>query len=236
MFLDLLVNAQRLFVKVTGGQIFDEFSSYVYWLVLLIGLLMAISIHEWAHAYSAHLLGDDTAKMQGRVTWNPVKHFDPYGFGMILLLPFGYGKPVPVNPNNFHNPAKNMMLVSFAGPLSNIIQSMIYGLLYIVLIRVITPEENFITTLVAALPQIGMINLFLAFFNLLPIFPLDGSKIWGYFHPTVHDFIRKYLSSFPNNLIILFLIVAPIIGGVSLLQLFLFPLIIIYNSIIGVGL
>jgi Zn-dependent protease len=236
MFLDLLVNAERLFVRVIGGEVFGEINSYMYWLILLIGLLIAISIHEWAHAYSAHVLGDDTAKMQGRITWNPVKHFDPIGFGMILFLPFGYGKPVPVNPNNFNNPAKSMMVVSFAGPISNIIQAMILGLLYIVLARVITPDENFLTTFVAALPQVGMINLVLAFFNLLPIFPLDGSKIWGYFHPRIDDFIRRYLSSFPNNIFILFLFIAPIFGGISVLQLFLFPLILIYNTIIGIGL
>lgn len=149
---------------------------------LFIGLAIAISVHEASHAAMAYRLGDPTAKNQGRLTLNPLKHLDPIGTLMLFIARFGWGKPVPVNPNNFSNPVQDSALTAFAGP-----------------------AANFVTALVISLPlkYIGLplwladilwltldINIILGIFNLLPFPPLDGSKIFAIFVP------KRYLKQY----------------------------------------
>ena len=98
-------------------------------LASLVGIAMAISIHEFGHAYSAHLLGDDTAKYNGRMTLNPAKHVDPLGLIMLILCHFGWAKPVPVNPNNFKNYKIGNIIVSLSGALGNLIGAIICALI-----------------------------------------------------------------------------------------------------------
>src|SRR5690606_20504790 len=147
--------------------------SFAFWIIVFFGLILSIAIHEFAHAYSAHLLGDDTARLNDRMNINPTKHFDMVGFLLILFTSFGYGKPVPVNPNNFRNPVQGLMYVSLAGPASNLLQAFICALLFYAL-RQIPPHEDLLTTFTYALPTLGVINLSLMIFNMLPIYPLDG--------------------------------------------------------------
>ena len=133
-------------------------------------------IHELSHAFIAYKLGDNTAKREGRLTFNPIKHIDPIGMIMILLFGIGYAKPVPVDMRNFKNPKQGMALVAFAGPVSNILMAWIscfclYG---------ITAAGSTSTLLgfVRLFFMFSMyINISLGVFNLLPIPPLDGSKI-----------------------------------------------------------
>jgi Zn-dependent protease len=140
---------------------------------LVLTLLIAISVHEATHAYIALRLGDPTAKVAGRLTLNPFAHLDPLGTLALLIIHFGWGKPVPVNPNNFRKPSVGNLLVALAGPASNIIMALIGALFLHFTVNIPFAGEFFSVFLV--------INIFLAIFNLLPVPPLDGSKIWHLF-------------------------------------------------------
>ncbi len=217
------------FVEVRNGFVPAPSLSFAFYFIAFFGLILAIVIHEFAHAWSAHLLGDDTAKYSGRITLNPFAHFDIYGFALILLTSFGYGKPVPVNPNNFKNPVQGMMYVSLAGPVSNFLQAVVCAMLFLAL-KQLPAQEDLLTTITYTLPTIGVINLSLMVFNMLPIPPLDGSKIWGYLSPAVDDFIRYKIA--PNAFIIIILLIVPIFGF-SILGMILQPFANIYLRILG---
>ncbi len=156
----------------------------------IIAILVALTVHEWAHAFSADRLGDHTARDQGRMTLNPIAHLDPIGTLMFFLIHFGWGKPVPVDPRNFRNVRRDSALVALAGPLSNLILA-IFSFTLLILIapqimHVSSGEELLFTQGVGARLQAFIvqiltnslfINLGLMAFNLIPIAPLDGSKI-----------------------------------------------------------
>jgi len=146
-------------------------------------IIFCLSVHEYAHAWAAKKLGDNTAWMHGRLTLNPAKHLDLIGTLMIFVVGFGYAKPVPVNPRNFKNRnyKKGMALVAAAGPLSNLIMALLfYGLSYLTLL-IQSPDVYFIVATFAH--SIVSLNITLALFNLLPIPPLDGSRILDLFLP-----------------------------------------------------
>ena len=160
--------------------------SAVYLLVIrLIVALIALPIHEYSHGYAAYRMGDYTAERQGRLTLNPLAHFDPIGTIAIILFGFGWAKPVPINPLNFENPKKGMMLSSLAGPLSNIglafLSMVLYKLSYIP--AYMGASGAFFATIQTFLLYMISINITLGVFNLLPIPPLDGSRIATYFLP-----------------------------------------------------
>jgi len=149
-----------------------------------VSLLIAISVHEWAHAASAALQGDFTARRQGRLTLNPGAHLEPVGTVMLLVAGFGWGRPVPFDPRALRTGRLGVALVSFAGPLSNIVLALLFALLF----RVGLLDAGEITrgalhagNVSAWLSLIGIysvtLNLILAAFNLLPLAPLDGSGI-----------------------------------------------------------
>ena len=142
-------------------------------------ILLALTFHECAHAYVAHLYGDDTAQKSGRLTLNPLRHLDPLGTIMIFLVQFGWAKPVPVNPYNLRNPKKDMLWISAAGPLSNMLLALVSGLLFRLFSDLaLTAERDTIPGLMVLMIFFSLkINLALAIFNILPIAPLDGSKI-----------------------------------------------------------
>lgn len=148
-------------------------------LASLIVFVVAITIHEFMHAFTAYRLGDPTAARLGRVTLNPVAHFDPLGFLFTLLLiigfaPIAWGKPVPVNPNNFRNPKRGMLLVAAAGPLSNLVQAALFALP----LWIAPAAFREWPPLVQQLIYTGIsLNVLLAAFNLIPVPPLDGHKI-----------------------------------------------------------
>ena len=142
-------------------------------------ILLALTFHEYAHAYVANRLGDDTAKQSGRLTLNPLRHLDPLGTIMIFLVHFGWAKPVPVNPNRLKNPKRDMLWISAAGPLSNMALAFASGILLRFLITLFeSPDRTTIMGLLIYVVFMSLqINLALAIFNILPIAPLDGSKI-----------------------------------------------------------
>ncbi len=147
------------------------FSDPVSFLLLALPLLYSIIIHELAHGWVAYRLGDQTAKWMGRLSLNPLKHLDPMGTLMLFLFGFGWAKPVPVNFHNLRDMRKGMILVSSAG----IVANTVLAFLAFFLQRLLAPSpEGATATLLYYLAQI---NLILASFNLIPIPPLDGSKI-----------------------------------------------------------
>jgi len=149
-------------------------------LLMLPAILFGFTIHEFWHAYSATRFGDDTPARQGRLTLNPLTHIDPIGFAMIVFAGFGWAKPVQVNPQAFRNPRRDDLLVSLAGPLSNFVTAIIFALI----IKALFTSAGQIFTIAEygdyifrMLEYFVWINLILFVFNLLPIPPLDGSRI-----------------------------------------------------------
>lgn len=153
-----------------------------------------LPVHEYAHAFVATRLGDNTARLKGRLTLAPLAHIDPMGALMILLVGFGYAKPVPVNPRNFKNPKAGMALTALAGPVSNILMALIFMILANGLSIVYSyTGAVFANAAVTFFVAAAGINASLAVFNLLPIPPLDGSRIVNLIIPAKYYFkIMKY--------------------------------------------
>ena len=158
-------------------------------LLTLPAVIVAITFHEYAHAYAADRLGDDTPRMQGRLNLNPMSHLDPIGFMLLMFAGFGWGKPVQINPRNFNRNVrmdKGEAIVSIAGPLMNfilaIVSAIILGAVY-----VYAPASFLMSTvgniIYILLQELVIINIGLGVFNLIPLPPLDGSKIFINFMP-----------------------------------------------------
>ncbi len=146
-------------------------------LIIFVGIiLVSLSIHEYAHAKAADVMGDPTPRMAGRLTINPLAHLDPIGFLMLLIVRIGWAKPVPINPYNFKNPEKGMMITGLAGPISNFLLAWVLA----ILLKTI-PLNNYLW--VEVMQSAIYINLALMIFNLLPIPPLDGSRIFTQYMP-----------------------------------------------------
>lgn len=152
-------------------------------------LIFSLTIHEYSHAAAALILGDSTAKDQGRLTLNPLKHLDILGIVMLILIKVGWAKPVPVNENNLTNKRKSLYIVALAGPLSNII----IGLLSTIFFHIVEEGTVYSTFFI----YMSTINILLALFNLLPIPPLDGSNILYSFlsEKSAHHY-RTYIYKF----------------------------------------
>ena len=138
--------------------------------IFLPSIIIALTVHEFSHAWVAYKLGDPTAKAEGRLTFNPLAHLDPLGTIMLILFRFGWGKPVPINEYNFKNPVVGTALTSIAGPTSNLL----LALLTTAIFHIFTPTNIFLN---AFLLYFILINIVLMIFNLLPIPPLDGHKV-----------------------------------------------------------
>ena len=147
--------------------------SPIIFFIFILSILFALSVHEYGHAFAAYVLGDPTAKNMGRLTLNPLAHIDLFGFLFFLLVGFGWGKPVPFNPFNLRNKKYGPAIVALAGPLFNLFSIIIFGLIFVLV-------KNYFfsnSLLILFLSWLVIINAVLMVFNLIPIPPLDGSKI-----------------------------------------------------------
>jgi Zn-dependent protease len=152
---------------------------FAYIIKLLPGILLGLTVHEYMHAKVAYLLGDSTARDQGRVTLNPLKHIDPFGFIFLIFAGFGWAKPVQINRQLLKNPRRDEMLISVAGPLSNLVLGILCSVLLKVLITFYSnPDSPYYTNLRSTILYAVFINYGLFIFNMLPIPPLDGSHIF----------------------------------------------------------
>ena len=189
-------------------------------------VLIAITFHEFAHAFATDKLGDDTPRRQGRLTLNPLAHLDPVGSLMLVFAGFGWGKPVEINPSNFKRTismSKGEAIVAIAGPLMNLLLAIIFTFLYFIIVKFATAF---------CLTQVGLIiltliqttiiiNIGLGVFNLIPLPPLDGSKVLKHFLPyKVKDLFERYSQVFYIIFVVLWvtdlagIIISPVISAV----------------------
>ncbi len=149
-------------------------------IIRAVAVLLAISIHEIAHGFSAYLLGDKTAKAMGRLSLNPLRHLDPFGALCLLLFGFGWAKPVVINPYYFKKPKRDIILTSLAGPMSNFVMAYLTLLVYKLLgaTGVLYANGTAFYYLMQFISTFVWLNIGLCVFNLLPVPPLDGSKIF----------------------------------------------------------
>jgi len=181
--------------------------------------IIGLTVHEFSHAYTAFRLGDDTAKDQGRLTLNPLKHIDWMGFFLIVIAGFGWAKPVSFNPDNLKHKHRDEILISIAGPLSNLV----IALLFFMVARVLFFFEYFNNTdfglgVVNLIVVWGVINISLFIFNLLPLPPLDGSHLYLTFLKETNPRLMLNLYKY-GTLALLFLIIAENSLNVNILHL-----------------
>lgn len=176
-------------------------TSIVYLVCSILAFVPALVLHEMGHAFAAYKLGDPTAQRQGRLSFNPLRHIDPFGtvllpimLGLMGMPVFGYAKPVPYNPRYFEDPRKGDLIVGLAGPAANLAQALVGTLIAFILYTATptitmngTPVQYYVMLFLMYYVQV---NLFLMFFNLIPVPPLDGSSIYAFFLP------EKYLPTY----------------------------------------
>lgn len=151
-------------------------------LISIPGLILALSLHEFAHGYAAYLMGDNTAKYNGRLSLNPLDHLDLMGTLCLFLFRFGWAKPVPINPYNFRNRRAGIVVVSLAGPFMNFLTALLLSLVQVIFVRY-TPYSKLYEFIYLVLLYAIQLNIGLMCFNLIPIPPLDGSKVLLEFLP-----------------------------------------------------
>lgn len=218
------------------GELFNNPLGFLFW---LIALVVAITIHEFSHAYTADRLGDPTPGLQGRLTLNPLAHLDPLGTLMMLIARFGWGKPVQFDPFNLRHPRRDAALISLAGPASNLILATICSvLLHLLLQARFAVLSNVllgtgIAFIMSLLQPIIILNVFLAIFNLVPIHPLDGFKIVGGILP--EEYARQWYELEQYGMIFLIVLIFPIFGRVSPISQLISPIINILLAILLPG-
>jgi len=198
------------------------FSSPLMFLVYIASLLLAVTVHEFAHAWTADRLGDPTPRINDRLTLNPVAHIDPIGALALLIANVGWGKPVPIDPYNLQNPKRDSAIISLAGPASNLILATLFAL-----IIKISPISSYLSIFVSIFVRL---NVGLGIFNLLPIPPLDGAKILlGFLPNNAAVEVEEFFQS--TGPILLILLILPVFGGQPLISRFIFPII---NTVLNI--
>lgn len=201
------------------------FNDPLYLLYLIPTVLISLTFHEFSHAYVSYRLGDPTAKNAGRLTLNPLKHLDPLGTLMFLFARVGWAKPVPIRPNYYNNIKMGTLLVSIAGPFSNVLLALIAYIPY----HIIGTQFSYTQSIVSIILYnffglLYIINISLAAFNILPVPPLDGSRILSAFLPSKYYYklIKHenvigliFLAIIFINSSILLMIISPVINVID---------------------
>lgn len=208
----------------------------VEFLLLIPPLLFALTVHEWSHGYAAMRLGDPTARLLGRLTLNPLAHLDPLGTLLLLLPPhFGWAKPVPVDDRYLQNPRRDMMWIALAGPVSNVLLAIVLG----TVLRLL-PLDSVLESGPAATAAVSMIakgvqlNLILAAFNMIPIFPLDGSRVLTGLLPTAHAERYRSFDAY-GPMLLLGLVLLGSLGGISVIGFIVSPFVQVVGAFVTGG-
>ncbi len=229
MYIDrkILYIVLAIFIIINVSQLLSDTNALLSLLLTLPAVLIAITFHEFAHAFAADKLGDDTARRQGRLNLNPLSHIDPIGMIMLIFAGFGWGKPVEIDPRNFNRNIKMPVaeaIVAVAGPIMNFILAIIFGVIYVSVMKF---APMFIFTQVGGIVIILLrvcisINIGLGIFNLIPLPPLDGSKILAAFLPyNAKNWLEKYYNVFYIVFVVIWVtgiagnIISPVISAVD---------------------
>ena len=200
-------------------------------LIVMPCILFALTFHEYAHARVAYYLGDYTAYYQDRMNLNPISHLDPIGTLALYFLGFGWAKPVPVNMRNLSKPRTDMMLIAIAGPASNIFLAIIGSIFlrFSTIVPFVIPE-----LFTSAMIFFVFINIVLALFNLIPIAPLDGSRLLPLF---IRDPRTLYQIEYYGPRVLMGLVLLSLVGGLSIFSIIIFePAKLIFNLLTGINL
>jgi len=162
----------------------------IFFIIMLVAFLFSLSVHEFAHAFTAHKMGDLTPKLRGRLTLNPFKHLDLSGFLMFMFLGVGWAKPVPINPTNFKKYRTGIKWVSIAGVLANFILGLICAIIYAILIATVGAPTEAMAYVYVLLTAFMVVNSMLIMFNLIPLYPLDGFNFITAFMKGSNKFIH----------------------------------------------
>lgn len=212
------------------------FSNPAEFILLIPPLLFALTVHEWSHGYIAMRLGDPTARLLGRLTLNPIAHLDPLGTILFLLPPhIGWAKPVPVDERYLRHPRRDMMWIAIAGPISNIILAVIFGsILRLVAASGVELSGAAASALVKMVAWAVVLNLSLAIFNMIPIFPLDGSRVLtGLLPATAAERYRAFDAYGP--MLLLGLVLIGSLSGVSVIGMIVSPFVRVIGSFVTGG-
>lgn len=175
--------------------------------VWIVAIVIALTVHEFAHALVGSWRGDDTAERMGRLTLNPLAHIDVFGFIMLIVIGFGWAKPVPFDPRNLKRPLADGLLIALAGPAANLVLALLAALVFRGLVA--ANVLAFDSLLALFLVLLVFVDLLLLFFNLIPIYPLDGSKVLDVLLPgTPLDFIRRWLIVNGSRLLLVLVIIS----------------------------
>lgn len=188
-------------------------------------ILLALTVHEYFHGYIALRMGDPTAKFAGRLTFNPIKHIDIFGLLAFILFRFGWAKPVPITPHNFSDIRKGVLYTSLAGPLSNFLLAIPFG----ILLRIIPTDINILLPIWGILGAGLIFNLILCIFNLIPIPPLDGSHILFSLLPLNYAYIEHWLKRYGFMILIGIIIIDSI--GIPILRLWIWPFVSFFGKL-----
>lgn len=198
------------------------FSNPLLFLIWAIGLILAISIHEYSHARAADTLGDPTPRAQGRLTLDPRAHLDPLGTLALIFLGFGWGRPVMFDPYNLRSPRRDSAFIALMGPISNLTFALVLSLIMRFLPGISSLRPVFSILI--------LMNISLAIFNLVPVFPLDGEKILGgILPPTLYAEFESIMHQY-GTIILVFMLLP--IGGTSPISVLISPIIAFVSSLL----